>query len=151
MTDTSSPLADAEQYFPPRPGGLVDTARKQAAAAAAQAAVPEVYVPVKVPPVTVKNQGPGLFAPKTVTVAAGGSAMAMPADPHRTLGILNLTSASGSVVIARDRASADTGTGFTLLAGQAMVPLTHTREVWLHNPGTGTVQVSVLTESYESE
>lgn len=149
MTDTSSPLADAEQYFPPKPGGAVDTARKQAAAA--QAAVPDVYVPVKVPPVTVRLREPDLFAAKTVTVTAGASALAMPADPDRKRGVLNLVTASAQVTVARDRASADNGTGYVMESANPPLELGHRREVWLHNSGSSSVQVSVLTESYERE
>lgn len=145
MSDTQEAQFDPEVYFPPRPGGFVDTARKQAAANQSPAAEPVTRSPR---PVTVKVPGPDLFAAKTITIAAGVSALAAPLDPDRNLIILNFISTAGSVIIARDRSGADTGTGFYLQAGQPMIPLTHTREVWLHNPGSQAVQVSVLTESY---
>lgn len=148
MTGAESP----ELHFPPKPGGLVDTARRQAEASAnAQAAAAPVPTVRKVPPVTVKVREPDLFAAKTMNIAAGASALAMPADPNRKHGALNLLTASASVIVARDRSGADTGTGYTMQSGNPPLELGHSREVWLHNPGDAAVQVSVLTESYESE
>lgn len=137
---------DAEELFPPRPGGMVETARRNAVSVTAAE-----ITPPKVGPVTVKVNGPDMFAAKTITLAAGASALAMPADPGRAAGLVNMVSTAGQAVIARDRSAADTGTGYVLLAGQPPVPVAHTREVWLSNPGDASVQVSVLTESYSSE
>lgn len=140
-----------QTYFPPVPGGLVDTARKRAAAEQEQAAQVSETGPGKVPPVTVKIREPDLFAAKTMAVAAGASAQAMPADPNRKRGVLHLVTASASLVVARDRSGADTGTGYTLQSADPPLELGHTREVWVSNPGGDLVQVSVLTESYETE
>lgn len=147
MSETAG-VEDPELHFPPTPGGLVDTARRQAAAT--RAPEPDAG-PLKVAPVTVKVRAADLFAAKTMTVGAGMSAQAMPADPNRKRGVLSLLTASAKVVVARDRASADTGTGYTVQSGDSALELGHTREAWLFNPGAAAVQVSVLTESYESE
>lgn len=141
--------------FQPRPGGLVATARKQRAAqetaAAQQAEHDAAPRPRKTRPVTVKIRQPNLFGAKTMVIAAGASAMAMPADPNRKRGMLNLITSSATVLIARDRSSADSGTGFILQSGQPCMPIEHTREVWLNNPGGSAIQVSVFTESYDKD
>lgn len=151
MTEQPSIVADAERYFPPVAGGQVDTARKQKAAHAAQAA--SVPAPAKPKPkaITVKVREPDLFGAKTITLAAGQSTQAMPADVNRKRGVINLLTDSVKVLVARDRSAADTGTGYTLVSGQPPLELGHRREVWLNNPGSAAIQVSVLTESYETE
>lgn len=148
MSDEQETQFDPEQYYPPVAGGMVDTARKQRAAAQAPA---DAAAKTKMTPVTVKIREPDLFAAKTMTIAAGASAQAMPADPNRKRGVLNLLTASAAVTVARDRSGADTGTGYTMQSGNPPLEFGHTREVWLSNPGDATVQVSVMTESYESE
>lgn len=138
-----------DELHPPVPGGLVDTARKLRArheAAAAEAA--EAPARRHGRPVVVRQQGPDNFGAKTITIAAGQSTLGMPADPGRVLAIVNLVTTASAVLIARDRASADSGTGYLLESAAPALPLTHTREVWLQNPGGSSVQVSVLTESY---
>jgi hypothetical protein len=144
-------IEDAEAYFPPVPGGRVDTARKQAAARHDQAAAVPEAAPRKARPITVKVREPDMFGTKTITLAAGAISQAIPADPNRKRGMLNLITASASVVVARDRAGADTGTGYTLVSANPPLEIGHTREVWLSNPGGSAVQVSVLTESYSQE
>jgi len=145
-----------EDLYPPRPGGLVDTARKtkaaQESAARDQAEKDAAAKPRKTKPVTVKIRQPNLFGAKTINLAEGQSTMAMPADPNRKRGKLNLLTASASVLIARDRSSADMGSGYTLMSGQPPEEFEHTREVWVNNPSNSTsIQVSVYTESYDQE
>ena len=141
--------------FQPRPGGLVEAARKQRAAqesAAAQKAEQDAAPrPRKAHTVTVKIRQPNLFGAKTMTIAAGASAMAMPANPNRKRGKINLITSSATVLIARDRSSADSGTGYILQSGQPPETFEHTREVYLNNPGASAIQVSVFTESYDQD
>lgn len=142
---------NAERYFPPVAGGQVDTVRKQEAAHTAQATSLLPAPKAKPKPITVKIREPDMFGAKTITLVAGQSAQAMPADPNRKRGVLNLLTDSAKVLVARDRSAADTGTGYVMVSGNPPLELGHRREVWLNNPGTSTIQVSVLTESYEKE
>ena len=154
----SETTPDPETLYPPRPGGQVDAARRERArhlAAfhaqnAAQAAA-DAARPMKIRPVTVKTRQPDEWGARTLTLAAGTSAMAMPADPDRKRGKLNLLTAAASVLIAKDRSAADSGTGYTLMSGQPPEQLEHTREVWLSNPGAAAIQVSIYTETYSRE
>jgi len=141
--------------FQPRPGGLVDTARKQRArqqsAAQAQAEKDAEPKPRKQRPIPVKIKQPDDWGARTITLAEGQSIQAMPADPNRKRGKVNLLTASASVLIAKDRSAADSGTGYTLQSGQPPEEFEHTREVWLNNPGASSIQVSVYTESYSRD
>jgi len=147
QADEADELAPGELH-PPVPGGLVDTARKLRARHEAQAAEAAPPPPRPNRPVVVRQQGPDNFGARTITIAAGTSVLAMPADPGRVLAIVNLVTTAAAVLIARDRAAADTGTGYLLESAAPALPLTHTREVWLNNPGGSSIQVSVLTEGY---
>lgn len=136
-----------DELHPPVPGGMVDTARRMRASHEAAARPPEVTArPHR--PVVVRQQGPDNFGAKTITIGAGQSTLGMPADPGRVLAVVNLVTTSSAVLIANSRASADTGTGYLLESAAPAVPLTHTREVWLNNPGASAIQVSVMTEGY---
>ena len=68
-------LTDAEQFFPPRPGGMVVTARKRAQAEADQldalAAMPEP--PGELVAIPVTQRGAGLARARTFSVATGGA------------------------------------------------------------------------------
>lgn len=150
------------EVFPPRPGGLVDRHRQRKAEEKARqdqeenAGVPveeRAYRAVKVAP-----ESPEVVSALTYTIAAGQSAMILPASPYRyratIVAVDTATSPTAkSVILAKDSGAALGQTGFALPFG---VPITvHSRaQLWAYNSGgTGSdpVQVSVLAEIYAPE
>jgi len=146
-------VADVDP-FPPRPGGLVDTARKRMAAQAAQAEqdkqAAEQVEERAVRAVKVAQVAPEVLAAQTLTIAAGGQAMILPGSPYRYRAVVSVVTAASTVILAKDSSQALGQAGFTLPAG-IVLPL-HTRaQVFAYNPGGSAVQVSVLAELYAPE
>src|SRR5215469_6079831 len=109
---------DAEELFPPRPGGLVDRHRRRRAAeeAAAEAARNQeeqigerAYKAVKVAP-----ESPEAFSAQAVTIAAGQSALILGASPYRYRAVVSVNTAASTVILAKDQSAALGQVGFTL-------------------------------------
>jgi hypothetical protein len=84
---------DPEELFPPKRGGMVDTARQQQAAESAQlAALPDASQADSVggyPAVRVRDEQPDLGIPRTFTLSsANPAAQLLPADPGRRSAII---------------------------------------------------------------
>jgi hypothetical protein len=147
-----------EELFPPKPGGMVDTARKQAAAEAAQLAGYNAAVEGETGPsgqayeaIRVRPQPPDTGIPRTITLSASYPvAQLLPADPQRRVAIVlavdndvYLTKAQGP---AADAAGAATSGGplFYLPKG-LMLPISDQDKYYVSATTTSsTSRVSVL-------
>jgi hypothetical protein len=149
---------DPEGLFPPRPGGMVDTVRKQRQAEQDQAAAldepapsPRLDVPVDVIP-------PDLMTAKTIVVTTGTSqavCQLLGADPQRRRAVVIALDEpvviAGSVAGADDSRNAVTGAGlsaggFTLPVGVPVV-IWNRGAVWAAATSSTASRVSVLAES----
>jgi hypothetical protein len=143
-----------EELFPPRPGGLVDRHRKaQAEREAAQherenAAEPVTESAQKAVKVAVIS--PEIFIPITYTIAPGSITQILPRSVRRSRSLIQVITAAGTIVLSRDQGAALSGTGFTVLYG-IPVPLNTRAQVWAYNNTGSNVQVSVISELYDSD
>jgi hypothetical protein len=138
---------DVEELFPPKPGGMVDSARK-AATASSPVDAPEVevqdqgYAAIRVVP-----QAADSFAARSLNVPGGGTAILLPEDRNRKRATVLVATASSTVVLSQSSGNADNGKGFTLPTGVPL-PVEGKGMLYVNNPGTTVVQVSVLSELY---
>lgn len=147
-------VADAEELFPPKPGGLVDRHRQRKAQEAAAAASREheaeaveqrAYKAVKVAP-----ESPEVVSALTYTIAAGQSALVLPASPYRYRATVLVATAAATVTLAKDSGAALGQTGFALPANVPL-PVYSRAQLWAFNGTASAVQVSVLAEIYAPE
>jgi hypothetical protein len=140
---------DLEDLFPPRPGGMVDSARKAAQTAAdaipgsddVEAADGD-YSAIRVVP-----QAADTFTARSVNVPAGGTSMLLPEDLNRKRATILVSTSSATVVLSQSRGNADNGVGFTLPAGVPL-PVEAKGMLYVSNAGASSVSVSVLSELY---
>lgn len=145
---------DVEELFPPRQGGLVDRARKRKADEEAKAReaenAAERIEERSVKAVKVAQEMPEVFVAQVINIGAGQAQRILPSNPYRYRAVVNVVTASSTVIIAKDDAAAYGQNGFYLAAGLNL-PLNTRAQVWAYNPGDAVIQVSVLAESYSPE
>ena len=143
---------DPEELFPPKPGGMVDTARKKAAADAGQAAAAAALPPAAPgkTPVPVRPEEPDQGTARTVTLSAANLvAQLLPRDELRR----------GAVVLAIDAdvwlsynqgtaedlsGTSGAGSAFYLPAGIG-IPVTSRAQLWVSPTTTAALsRVSVI-------
>lgn len=155
VTEAVSEVGD--ELFPPKPGGLVDRYRQRKAAEEAQIedeanAAERIEAPsyraVKVAP-----ESPEVLSAYTYTIAPTSVSVVpiLAANPYRHRAIINLVTASASVVITKDQSAALGGVGYTIASANPLLSLFYRGQLWAYNPGGSSIQVSVLTESYARE
>ena len=144
-------VEDAEMVFKPRPGGMVDTYRKNRAQREAadkereqqNERVEEAgYKSVKV-----AQLKPEVLSTNVVTIVNGGTGMVLPNSPYRYRAVIQ---SSVPIILAKDSGQALGGVGFPLAAN---VPFTvETRaQVWAACLTGGPASVSVFSELYGPE
>jgi len=142
-------MSEELEQFPPRPGGMVDTARK-----AAGNAVDAVDAPVDVEvqdqgyaAIRVVPQASDTFAARSVNVPVGGTVLLLPEDRNRKRATILVATTSATIVLSQSSGNADNGKGFVLPTGVPL-PVEGKGMLYVNNPGAAVVQVSVLSELY---
>ncbi|HEX5494522.1 MAG TPA: hypothetical protein VFX70_08135 [Mycobacteriales bacterium] len=147
-----------EELFPPKPGGMVDTVRRQRQAEADQLAAYAVTEPGETGPggglyeaIRVRPQAPDTGIPKTITLSeAYPVAQLLPADPQRRVAIVlaidndvYLTKAQGPAADAAG--SATSGGPLFYLPKGIVIPISDQDKYWVAATTTSsTSRVSVL-------
>jgi hypothetical protein len=143
---------DPEELFPPKPGGMVDTARKKAAAdqdqAEAAASAPAALPGKK--PVLVRPEEPDLGTARTVTLSAANPfAQLLPRDPQRRSAVVLAVDAD--VWLSYNQGTAEdlsgtsaAGSAFYLPAGIG-IPVASRAQLWVSPTTTAaSTRVSVI-------
>lgn len=147
---------DAEEVFPPKPGGIVDRFRKkmaeEEARAQEEANEAEKITQRAVKAVKTAPESPEVFSAQTVSIAPGATSLApvLPGNDYRVRAVVKVVTTGGSVVLAKDQSSAFSGVGYVLSASDGPLEIRTRGQVWAYNNGSSTVQVSVLSEYYAS-
>ena len=144
---------DIEELFPPRPGGMVDTIRKQREADAGQLANADVVAEqdnVSYEAIRVTTQGPDIGTARTVTLSAANPVLPLlPADRTRSSAVI--IAVDNDVYISQDQNTANTvygaatnGQAFYLPKGVS-ITIDNQGDYWAACTTTGTAsRVSVL-------
>lgn len=117
-----SDLQDPEEIFPPKPGGMVDTIRKQRAEVDAIVADAESETTVRPKPVVCVDQVPSdVFGARTFVMVTGGSheqtsRRILGADPKRKRAVV--ITLDEAVVVAISQAQADDPRNASNVAGK---------------------------------
>lgn len=155
--------ADVEELFPPKPGGMVDTARKKAQADAdqlqayndSQAGAPveaSAYTAVRVRP---ESADTGVV--RTITLSSAYPvARLLPADPGRRsaviLAIDNDVYVTGSQGLANDVSGSATATQVGYFPAGIGLPIDNQAEWWVAATTTATnTRVTVITNRDSSQ
>jgi hypothetical protein len=143
-----------EETFPPKPGGLVERARKRAAEEEARKAedlnVAERVEQASYKAVKTAQESPEGFSPITFTIPPGGNAPILPLSKYRYRATVFVITPGATVILCKDSGAAISGVGFTLPYGFP-VPFMTRAQVYAYNNTAGTVQVSVASEIYAPE
>jgi hypothetical protein len=142
-------MSEELEQFPPRPGGMVDTAR-QAAQSAASTDVASDDAEVQDQDYTairVASQAADTFAARSVNVPIGGTVLLLPEDRNRKRATILVVTATSTVVMSQSSGNADNGKGFALPTGVPL-PVEAKGMLYVNNPGASVVQVSILSELY---
>jgi hypothetical protein len=144
-------MSELDELFPPRPGGMVDTARKQAAAAAdAASTVDNTDGPVAYSAVRVRPEAPDLGTAVTVTLSSANPVRRLlPQDAQRrsavVLAVDNDVYIATSQGPAQDAAGGNGATGVFYLPAGIAIPLDTQASLWCACTTTATIsRVSVL-------
>ena len=146
---------DAEELFPPKPGGLVDRHRqRKAQEAAAQAdaeheqeAIEErAYKAVKT-----AQESPEIVSAQTFNIPAGGWAMILPQNPYRYRATINVVTASATVVLGKDSGAVLGGNGYMMSASNPPLTVFNRGALYCANTSGSTTQVSIFAEVYSPE
>lgn len=148
-------IAEAEALFPPRPGGMVDTARKQAAAEQAQ--LQELHSAIAGPDaagsyeaIRVREDPADLGTARTVTLSSANPfAQLLPRDDARRTAVV--LAIDNDVWISYNQGTAEdlsgtsgAGSAFYLPAG-LMCPVLSKAQLWVSPTTlTGTSRVSAI-------
>jgi hypothetical protein len=141
--------------FEPKPGGIVDTWRKneerKAVAAEEAENTAEKVEESSYKAVKVTELSPEIVSAITYNIPAGQYAMVLPASPYRYRATIQvITNASGYGILCKDQSAALSAQGYIIYNNQPTV--VHTRaQLWCYNDTTETMQVSVLAEIYAPE
>jgi hypothetical protein len=142
---------EIEQAFQPKPGGMVDTLRKQRAQAEADAQQAEhereEIQERASKAVKVAVESPEQVSATTFNLAPGGSALILPASDFRSSAKILVNTSGGEVYLSPMQNSAEGSYGFLLPAG-LLLPVSTRGLLYAANPGATAVQVSVIAESY---
>lgn len=147
-------MHEAEEKFPPKPGGMVDTFRREETRIKEQLAGNDEHGVIEedaqgYAAIRVQVEQPDVFAAKTVTVGAGKTALLLPADRLRDRALIWVNTTGASVVVAKTRPDADNGAGATLVQGMPPVELRTRAAVFVSNQGTTSVSVSAVSEAHQ--
>ena len=138
------------EEFKPRPGGLVDSIRRDVRDTEEVVHdIPETVVDDQgYKALRVQPESPDVFGARTITLATKQTAICLGHDVNRARATIQVVTTSGSVILASTQGNADSGVGYTLT--QAMNPLVVTARgiLYVNNPGGSSCQVSVLSELY---
>lgn len=145
--DTETAHETVTELFPPRPGGMVDTARKQAQAATEDAPAGVEVQDQGYAAIRVVSQAADTFAARSVNVGVGATALLLPEDRNRKRATILVATATSTVVLSQSSGNADNGKGFVLPTGVPL-PVEGKGMLYVNNPGASVVQVSVLSELY---
>jgi len=153
-------MSELDELFPPRPGGLVDSARKQAAAATPADEPGEDFDGSRYNPVKVQVRVPEIASAGTVVVSTGGTAVQriIGTDGERARTIL--TALDEDVVITFSRVAADdprnaetaagkSAGGYVLAAG-AQITLDTVSEIFVTATSATAGRVSFIRQSYSA-
>lgn len=150
----------SEELFPPKPGGLVDTTRKEQAAAqqqAGQASTGSVGEP-SYEAVKVDVLEPEVGAGRTISVSTTTNATVriLGADPNRKRAVV--ITLDEPIVVGNSQASASDSRNATNTAGQSAggsvwpinvpLPIKSRGEVWVAATSSTATRVSIWAESY---
>jgi hypothetical protein len=140
------------EAFPPKPGGLVDRARKKAAEEEArkdeERNLAEKIEQASYRAVKVAQQSPEVFSAITINIPAGGSAQILPYSPYRFRATILVVTPASTVILAKDNGNAISQSGFALPTG---IPLPVSSRAMLAGFSATAVTVSVLAELYAPE
>lgn len=145
---------EAEHFFKPKAGGLVDRFRQEEARLRA-AEQEKLHIDERVEErsykaVKVAIQSPEVLSAGTISIAAGDAVLVLPLSPYRYRCCLQVVTATQSLILAKDKGAAISANGFVLSAGYLLY--THTRaQLWAFNDTTSIVQISFMSELYAPE
>jgi len=144
---------DVEELFKPKPGGMVDTHRRNKARReesqrerenADERVEEDAYRAIKV-----TQLSPQGFAINVINIPAGGNAMILPMAPYRYRATLAVVTAAQTIIIAKDAGAALQGVGFPLVQGGN--PLVLFGRGSLYASAVAATQVAVIVEYYAPE
>ena len=150
---------DAEKIFPPKPGGLVDTVRKDREAERQATAAMSAKVPSRASQaIAVRTQEPEIISAQTIVVSTGSNPVArlLGADMNRKRAII--LALDEPVVITNGQAQAydsrnagnsagQTAGGFVLPVN-VPIPIDARGEVFVAATSSTPTRVSILVETY---
>lgn len=144
-------MSTEDEQFPPRPGGLVDTARKTAAEPqGSPGTVADDNGPVAYSAVRVRPEAPDTGTARTVTLSSGNPvARILPQDAQRrsavVLAVDNDVYLSANQGSAEDAQGSTTATGVFYLPAGIAIPIDTQATLWAACTTTATSsRVSVL-------
>jgi hypothetical protein len=154
MTDiVEEVIHEVEAEFKPKPGGLVDTFRKDKARReeanrerenADERVEENSYRAIKTTQIS-----PDGFSVNVVNIPAGGNAMLLPNSPYRYRAVVAVITAAQTIIIAKDAGAALQGVGFPLIQGNNPLPLFGRGQLWAS--AVNATQVAVISELYAPE
>lgn len=142
-------VQDVEDFFPHKPGGMIDRMRKERARreAAQHEAENEAerveehsYKAVKVSVVQ-----PEAFSTNTFIILPGGYAQILPLSPYRNRATVICSTPESTMVLAKDSSAALGGVGFPMPNGIPW-PFNARAQLYAYNPGANPISVSVIVE-----
>jgi hypothetical protein len=143
-----------ESPFHPKPGGMIDRHRKERArreeAQKEQENIDAGIEQSSYKAVKVAQQSPEIFAPQVISIAPGGCAQLLTANPYRFRATIIVQTAASTVVLAKDSGAASSANGPSIPTGLPL-PLNGRGQLWGFNPGGAAIQVGVIAEIYAPE
>ena len=146
-------IKEVEEEFKPKPGGMVDTWRKDKARReeanrerenADEPVEEKGYRAVKTTQIS-----PDGFSVNVVNIPAGGNAMILPKSDYRYRATIAVITAAQTIIIAKDAGAALQGVGFPLVQGANPLPLYGRGQLWAS--AVAATQVAVISELYGPE
>lgn len=146
--------AVVEETFKPKPGGLVDTHRKNKARRdEAQREKENADERVEEPSykaIKTTNLAPESISTVTYNVAQGARQLILPLNKYRHRATIQIQTTSGFGLICKDESSAVGGIGYILGNFQPLILETR-GQVWFQNQFGGTCIICVISEFYAPE
>lgn len=151
MTDF---IEEVESAFTPRPGGMIDTHRKnrdaRRAAAQEQENISERIEEHSLKTVKTSPISPEVLSPYTFTIAAGQYAQILPNSPYRYRSTIMILTAAATAILSKDSGAALGQQGAIWPAGTPLVVFSRA-QLWAYNNTLASLQISVLSEIYAPE